>query len=170
MSGFSRMVAPIAARVRLMVGRAIVAAVNDGAQLQAVQVDMLADETHDDVERFQSYGHTSVPLAGAEAIVIFVGGLRSHGVVIAVDDRRHRPRGLQPGESALYDDQGQQLTIGRDAITIVTDKPVRIEASHVVLDADRVDLAGEGGVAVARIGDAVSGGIITGGSSKVFAA
>lgn len=177
MKGFDRMIGPLQRRVQLMIGRAVIAAVNDGAQIQAVQVDMLADETHDEVERFQSYGHSSVPLAGAEALVVFVGGLRSHGVAIVVDDRRYRPRDLEPGESALYDDQGQTIEIRRDGIRIkaagktvqVEAQSVTVTADHVSVDAGSIELGGAGGLGVARIGDAVAGGVITGGSTKVTA-
>ena len=48
----------------------------------------------------------------AEGIAIFLGGQRNHPVVIAVDDRRHRPMGLKPGENAQYDD-AQQMTLMR---------------------------------------------------------
>lgn len=92
-------------RVRLMVGRAILAAVSDAGAIQTAQARLLADETHDDMERVQEYGFTSVPLPGAEGVVVFVGGNRDHGLIIATDERRYRPKGLQSGEVALYTDE-----------------------------------------------------------------
>lgn len=180
-----RLMAPIERRVRAMVGRGTIAAVDDGPQAQEVQIEMLDDEAHDQVERLQQYGFTSVPHPGAEAVTVFVGGLRSHGLVIAIEDRRYRLRGLKPGEAALYDDQGQAVHLTRDGIEIRTAKAVTIdagedvlvksagtvtiEAGSAIVQADSVDLGGTGGAGVARIGDTVSGGIITGGSSKVRA-
>ena len=46
--------------------------------------------------------------------MLFVGGRRDHGLVLAVDDRRHRKRDLQPGEVALYTDAGQSLLLKAD--------------------------------------------------------
>lgn len=167
-----RLMAPIEGRVRLMLARAIVNLVSDAAQVQELQIDILADETHDAVERLQDYGFTAVPHAGAEALVGFVGGLRSHGVVIAVADRRYRLRGLEAGEVAVYDDLGNMVKLGREELTIEAVTKVRVAAPIAVIAADDVRLAGDGGAAVARVGDDVNltTGKIISGSTKVTAA
>lgn len=165
----NRMMAPMADRIKLMVGRAVIAAVDDGAKAQALQIELLADEVQDGVERFQDYGFTSVPHAGAEALVVFVGGTRSHGVAVAIEDRRYRLTGLEGGEVALYDDQGQVIRIGRDGITIDSPFKVTVTAPQVIVESDAISLGGEGGAAVARVGDTVAGGLITSGSDKVSA-
>lgn len=107
------MLGPMLRRLRLAVGRAVVTLVNDGLKLQGVQVALLADEVRDSVERFQNYGLTSHPHAGAEAIVVSVGGNRNHPVVICVDDRRYRLKSLAPGEVALYSDEGDWVWFKR---------------------------------------------------------
>lgn len=96
---------PLAARVANMVSRAVVRQTDDAGKLQLLQLGILDGETREGVERVQNYGLTSVPHAGALAAVVFVGGRRDHGLVVAVDDARHRPAGLQPGEVALYTDE-----------------------------------------------------------------
>ena len=167
-----RLIAPIAGRVRLMLSRAIVNLVSDEPQAQELQIDLLADETHDAVERLQDYGFTSVPHAGAEALVGFVWGLRSHGVVIAVGDRRYRLRGLEAGEVAMHDDLGNVVKLGRNELTIEGVAKVRVIAPIAVIEADDVRLGGDGGAAVARVGDDVNltTGKIISGSAKVTAA
>lgn len=167
-----RFMAPIEGRVRLMLSRAIVNLVSDASQAQELQIDVLADETHDAVERLQDYGFTSVPHAGAEAFVGFVGGLRSHGVVLAVADRRYRLRGLEAGEVALFDDLGNVVKLGREEISIEAVTKVRVAAPIAVIEADDVRLGGDGGEAVARVGDDVdlATGKIISGSAKVTAA
>ena len=162
MKGLDRFLAPIQRRVQMMLARAVIAGVDDAATAQALQVDLLADETLDGVENFTGYGFTSHPHPGAEAVMASVGGLRSHGIVIAVADRRYRLRGLEAGEVALHDDQGQVILLGRNGIRVTT--------PHAIVDAARIDLAGEGGRAVARVGDKVEGGVIVEGSAKVFSA
>jgi phage baseplate assembly protein V len=96
-----------------MIGRGVVKLINDGLKLQHVQISLLAEEVHDDVERFQNYGFTSVPFPGAEALVVAVGGDRGHSIVVAVDDRRYRLQGLEQGEVALYTDEGDQIVLRR---------------------------------------------------------
>ncbi|SFG29458.1 phage baseplate assembly protein V [Duganella sp. CF458] len=113
-----KMTAGVRGRAALMVGRCILKAVGDGKAVQLVQTQLLAEEVHDDVERIQEYGFTSVPKPGAEGVVVFVGGNRDHGLVIAVEDRRFRLRALESGEVALYDDQGQKVHLTRSGIVI----------------------------------------------------
>lgn len=181
-----RMLAPMLGRIQLMIGRAVIAAVDDAAQAQALQVELLEGEAHDGVERFAGYGFTSHPHAGAEALVAFVGGLRSHGVIVAVEDRRYRLKGLAAGEVAIFDDQGAKVHLTRDGIVISSEAKVRIEAPTVEVEADTVtitadsasiiadtvNLGGTGGAKVARIGDDVnlSTGKIISGSNKVKSA
>lgn len=152
----------LARRIEMMVARAVVRGVNDVLKLQGLQIEALDEEIHDEAERFQNYGFTAVPFADAEAVIVFAGGLRSHPLVIAVDDRRYRLTGLEEGEVAIYDDQEQVVHLKRDQILVKS--PFKI-----VVEAPEVHLGGEGGPAVARIGDDVAGGVIDSGSSTVFA-
>ncbi|WP_052166501.1 phage baseplate assembly protein V [Methylobacter tundripaludum] len=113
----NKVTAPLARRVNLMVARGVLALVNDTLKMQGVQVKLLSGEVRE-IERFQNYGHTAVPLEGAEVAVIFVGGNRDHGIVISADDRRYRPKGLEPGEGGLYDDLGHTIILKRTGIVI----------------------------------------------------
>lgn len=113
---------PIRNAVRSTVARAVVHLVNDAKKLQLVQAGALAGETIDDAEHHQPYGFSSVPLDGAEAILVFPGGDRGHPIAVAVSDRRHRPTGGQAGEVVMYTDEGDQIRLGRGhVITIATD-------------------------------------------------
>lgn len=142
-------------RIRNMVARAVINLINDAQKMQVAQVDLLADETQDDVERYQNYGFTSVPFSGAEGVVLSVGGTRSHAILIAVDDRRYRLTGLPSGEVAVYDDRGQVVHLKRDGIEIRSPDEVVVIAPVVTVEAAQVNLGGEGGAKVARIGDDV---------------
>lgn len=131
----SKLLAPLRARIANLVARAVVQLVDDGGKLQLVQLGVLADETRSGLERFQQYGLTSVPLPGAEAVVLFVGGRRDHGLVVAVDDRRYRLVGLEAGEVALYTDEGDRIHLKRGGVIEV------VAAAKVVVDAPAVELA-----------------------------
>jgi len=177
MGAAREMLGGLEGRVRGMVARAIVRLVDDARRAQELQLELLAGESQDAVERFQNYGLTSVPHAGAEALVVFAGGLRSHGIVLAVEDRRYRLTGLEEGEVALFDDLGNVIKLGRDAISVTAttkltvDAPtVEVTADSVTVTSDNIQLGGTGGAAVARVGDDVADGKIVSGSSKVRAA
>lgn len=120
MSALQRAIQRVAVRARLAIGRAIVGVVNDAAKLQAVQVQLRAGQVRDAAEHFQHYGFTSVPFAGAEGIGLAVGGSSDHLVVINIDDRRYRLKGMEAGEVALYDDQGQFVKLGRNGVVTVS--------------------------------------------------
>lgn len=174
----SRLTAPMRRRLALMIGRCVLLTVNDGAELQQLQVRALAGEELDRVERIQEYGLTSRPHPGAEGVLAAVGGLRSHALVVAVDDRRYRLKGLRSGEVALYDDQGQVVHLKRSGIEIRTQRPdgvgihapkvhvvtqeARLEAQSAMVDAEAISLGTGDARPIARIGDKVR---ITTGSS-----
>lgn len=119
-------------RVVLVIGRGIIKTVNDGPKLQICQASFLADELRDGVERMQEYGFTSVPLPGAEAISVFLGGNRDHGVIIACDDRRYRVKGLAGGEVCIYSDEGDKVHFKRNNIVNIVTKNLVIDAETKV--------------------------------------
>lgn len=132
----NQVMAPALRRVALMVGRAILELVDDGAPLQTLQLSLLSDEVRANVERVQQYGFTSHPQNGAEAVAVAVGGSRDHLVVIAVDDRRYRLRGLAQGEVAIYTDEGDKIVLKRGGIIEMT------AATQVVINSPLVQCSG----------------------------
>lgn len=139
----TRLVAPLKRRVLLMIGRAVIKLVDDAGGIQVVQLVGLDGEILDRVERFQEYGFTSVPHAGAEAVLSAVGGDRSHGLVVAVEDRRYRLKGLAGGEMAIYDDLGQKVHLKRNGIHGYSPLNVLFQTDGVLrLEADGIELHG----------------------------
>lgn len=131
-------------KVRLMVGRAILAAIGDAGPIQTAQARLLADEMHDDMERVQEYGFTSVPLPGAEAVVVFVGGNRDHGLIVATDDRRYRIKGQQGGEVAIYTDEGDTIILKRGRTVEITTQTLLVKASSKVrMETPLLEVTGE---------------------------
>lgn len=137
---FERAVAKLTARlqrrVMLMVGRCLLIAIDDSKKAQSVQAALLADEVREDVERFQEYGFTSVPDKNCEAVVVFVGGNRAHGIVVATEDRRYRITDLETGEVALYTkDDGKRVYLKSDGeVHLGTDPSEFVALSNLVKD------------------------------------
>lgn len=125
-----RFIAPLARRVMLTVSRGTLGGVDDSTDLQRSQVTLLAGETRDGVERVQPFGFSSVPLPGADCLVICVGGNRDHPVVVNVDDRRSRPTGLQAGEVCIYS------PLSGHRITLKADRSIEVEGLDVVIKAE----------------------------------
>jgi len=98
------MMEPLKRRVQLMICRAVIRAVNDGTKLQSLQVSLFKGEVRDKVDRMGEYGFSSNPPVNSEALIVFPGGDRSHGIVIGTENREHRKQ-TAPGETAIYNDQ-----------------------------------------------------------------
>lgn len=124
-------------RIRLLALRSVVASVDDGLKAQGIRLRVKADDDRDGFERFQNYGFTSVPKkpdddGEAEAVLLSIGADPSHGIVIAVEDRRYRLVGLGEGEVAIFDDQGQKVVLYRDRI--------EAESPKIVLNSEEIEV------------------------------
>lgn len=108
---FELILRPIVNRIANLVARSVISRTNDAKDMQTLQIGVLESEPIDNAEHFQQYGFSSVPLTGAEAVVIFPGGDHSHPLVVAVDDRRHRPKGLKAGEVTVYHQSGSSILL-----------------------------------------------------------
>ncbi|MDU3925748.1 MAG: phage baseplate assembly protein V [Enterobacter asburiae] len=105
-------------QVLSLIGRAVVKSINAASKCQTVDVELLAGQGKAGIEHLEPYGFTSRAKSGAEAVVLFPDGDRSHAVVVSISDRRYRIKGLKTGEVAFYDDQGQTVTLTRNGIVI----------------------------------------------------
>lgn len=114
------LIRPLQTRIANSIARSVVTLVNDSRKQQLLQLGVLKGEDAEDGERFQDYGFFSVPLTGAEAVVLFPNGDRGHPLVVAVSDRRYRPTSGQPGEAGLHTDEGDEIRLARGHVIVVT--------------------------------------------------
>jgi phage baseplate assembly protein V len=105
-------------RVQHVIGRGRVTTGNDAGNVQLLQVKLGADEIRDNTPRLAEFGFTSMPPAGSDAVVVFIGGDRSNGAIIATGHQASRLKGLKPGEVAIFDDQGQSVFLTRAGIAV----------------------------------------------------
>lgn len=118
--------------MRNFFARGVVALVDAGRKLQSLQMRLTADEVKDGMEHFEPYGFTSNPHPGSEGLAAFLGGDRSHGVVICVSDRRFRLQGLQSGEVALHTDEGDVMHFKRGRVIEVQTATFKVKAETAV--------------------------------------
>jgi Bacteriophage Mu Gp45 spike protein len=111
--------------------RALVDSVSDNPMMQEMAGSFMKGESRKEIEAPQNYGFSSVILPAkkgkdgqieecAEAFMSFIGGNRSFPVAGIMDDRRHRPMGLKPGENAQYDDIGQMTLMRRAGLFLLS--------------------------------------------------
>lgn len=140
MRAMQKAAAGLKRRIYMLVGRAVLEAVRDDKNRQFVQIKALAGEVKADVERVQQYGFTSHPLPGAQVIFVSLYGNRDHPVVLSADDPRYRHKDMQPGEVAIYTDEGDFLQIKRGGeILIKAANKVRMETPLLEVTGDIVD-------------------------------
>ena len=102
LNDFKRLIRPLQNKIFLLLGRAILKAIDNSEGTQKIQVIALSGETITGMERFQEYGFETYPFTEAEVAAFFLNGNRSHGIALCVHDRRYRPKDLSEGEVALY--------------------------------------------------------------------
>lgn len=131
-------------RILLVIGRGRVKTGNDegAAQLQQVRLGPL--ETIDNLPRLAEYGFNSMPPADTDAIVLFMGGSRSQGVIVATGSQRYRMRSLKPGEVSISDDKGQSIYLTQKGIVVNGGGlPILVENTpSVTLDTPDVTMTG----------------------------
>ncbi|VVE14590.1 phage baseplate assembly protein V [Pandoraea anapnoica] len=149
--------------------RAVLGSVNTAGPVVMASGTGLADEPLSDVELMQHFGFTSAPPPGSMLVVVPVGGASSHGVIVATEHVQLRIKGLQTGETAVYNAYGDYLLFGKDHTTtlktknfVVDSETTTIKASQgIKLDTPKVEATHELAVAEAITGSgglAVSGG------------
>lgn len=159
-------------KVRGLVLKALVDSVLDDKGIQLLKVSALAGETIDKVERVQNFGVTSNPPKNSETIIIHVGAAGDHPVAIAVDCADHRPKDLEPGETALYNAHGDEIRLKKDGgIYIKTSGDVTVDQAGSIFlgGSEEEPLLPLSGVVTGECLDPVTGVPFPDKSLKVFA-
>lgn len=138
-------------RLRSMIGRGRLTLVDDTGPAQTAQIDLgpigpdgKSMSIRDNTFRLAEYGFSSHPPAGADAMVLHLGGDRSNSIIVSTGHQQYRLRNLGAGEVALYDQWGNTVRLGEAGMTLT-------HTAKITLAAPTVDVAGAltvGGVAV----------------------
>jgi len=128
LNSLNRFLDPIRRQIFLLVGKAILTAVNNEGKVgfndsgsrsnpQRLTMNWFGQLT--DIERSQPYGFETNPVVDtAKAVLLSPDGSRSNAFVIMVQDDEYRPIDLVEGGVCLYDNEGGRHTIsgGKHAI------------------------------------------------------
>jgi phage baseplate assembly protein V len=152
-------------RVMMAVAPALkITATDDSGPIHRAQVRGFPNETIDNMPVLQIYGLASHAMPGSDATAIFASGDRSNGVIVATGNQQHRLRNLNPGEVALYDNNGTVVKLaGGGNVQITCTGSVTVTAPSITIAADTITIAGKGGgnATVNLTGDIHATGTIT---------
>jgi len=98
--------------------RGVVTLVNAAGSIQLVQGEGLNGEKVQGAEYFQHFGFRSNMPEGTMFVTIPLGGKTVHCVIVASEHADYGPKGLLPGESALYNAHGMKVTLTKDGIVV----------------------------------------------------
>lgn len=128
-------------RIMNILARGRLTGTDDTHGIQMSNVRLLHNEAKTRVERFQQYGLSSVPHNDTEVVVFFPGGSREHGIVLSVDDRGKRIRGMEAGEVALYSANGDYLLLKNGNEVVLVTKTLRLKVeTEIIIDAPKVTI------------------------------
>jgi len=138
---FKRLIRPITNKIFLLLGRAVLNAIENSEDTQKLKVLALSDEVINDIERFQEYGFETYPFADSEVFIGFLNGNRDHGIALVVHDDRHRLKDLVEGEVAVYTDEDSET--GGHRIHFKRGQIIEQKSLENIIDADEVSLGGD---------------------------
>lgn len=98
----------------LGIGRTV--GLNDTGATQKVQYQTPLEVA--DTVRLAEFGFSSSLPVGTDVVLAFLGGDRSNPVIIASNHQAYRYKGLNPGESVLYNQTGQYVRLSENGIYI----------------------------------------------------
>jgi hypothetical protein len=147
--------------------RALISAIDDLKGIQEVAGSFMRGEARKGIEHASQYGFSSVPFdadkgedgkgpgLGPEAFVSFIGGNRSFPSMGPVDDRRHRMKGLEKGDTCIFSgkESGQNLHLNGIG-TFLNSYPGKKLRLQIV---EKVKQAAGGGASTFAEGDAGGG-------------
>ncbi|MCX8500297.1 MAG: phage baseplate assembly protein [Alphaproteobacteria bacterium] len=159
LDAINRMLQPIYNRMNLMIGRAVIAAVQNKGGILLFDVKGLPLEEITDLDSYSHHGLISTPPVGAKLAVIFPGGNRSNGMAIAVKVEAI-PSDAQNAEAGLYCGAGSFIIIAPDG-------SIRIKGGETSVDCTKLTatVTGTAEVKAGEIKATSSGNVTVSGNS-----
>lgn len=130
--------------IRTMLRRVRLLELDNSGTLQTLRVAGLKGEQLAGVPRVQPFGFSANPPAGAEGLLLALSGRSDRAMVLGVEHPAHRPSAREGGSTALYDANGNIVSLVQAEIRVRHATKIVLEAGGVTLtvDASGVTVAG----------------------------
>ena len=131
-------------KMRLIVGRCVIAASDYCSNELKVDVELLAGEKRRKLDFLQQYGLISRPMGDVSGLALFVGGNRANGVVVACNgEESAMQKKLGPGEVCLLSPHGQQIYLKKDGSVSIVSGNGEIEVDGKLIVTEGIEAGGE---------------------------
>lgn len=118
----------------------------------------LYNDGYSDIRRLEPHGFYSSPPAKSQGLLIAPNGNMDEAYILGVDHPEHRPSGLPPGSSALYDASGNVIKmIGGGLVIDMQSNTITLTAGSWTITSPEVTINGN----LTVNGNVVSTGTIT---------
>lgn len=97
--------------IRTMLRRVKLIDSDDGGTQHRLRVSGMKSEELKNIVHSQPHGFFARPPAGAEGLLLALGGRSDRAHALNLEHPDNRPKGLPPGAAAIYNDQGHVLKI-----------------------------------------------------------
>jgi phage baseplate assembly protein V len=142
--------------------RGSIESVDDGQKIQRMKIKGRSGEELDKVQRWETWGISSVPPAGSDVLVLCNGGYADEAHIVGCSTAGKRQSAGETGSTTVYDVNGNILQLTAGSALLKHASKVVIEAPEIVL-IGLVKLGSEGASKPA----AMLGTVDTGGFSDV---
>ncbi|WP_392563198.1 phage baseplate assembly protein (plasmid) [Orbus sturtevantii] len=130
--------------IKMMIGIGQVVQVNDSGPIQIAQYQT-ALESKDNTPRIAEFGFSSSLPADSDVVMVFIGGDRTNGIIVASNHKESRYKDLKQGETVIYNQWGDHIILSKSGITVqANSKPVKIVTTATVeIDAPLLTVTGQ---------------------------
>lgn len=127
------MSAPLWRRAWNLLSGGVITAVDDRGSVQTAQLALNCYETRDQTPVLQLFGLSANPPLQTDAVLLFFGGDRSNGVVVATNNQASRPTGQAAGETTLYNAHGMSIYLSAAGIIVnAGNQPVTVNNATTI--------------------------------------
>lgn len=119
--------------VRQMLRRAQLLRLDDSGSQQLLDLSGLKSDKPRQVPRLMGFGFSSSPPAGADFLLLALGGGASRAMALGGEHADYRPKNRPPGSTIVYDAYGSIVSLVEQNIRIVHAAEISIEAPVVTI-------------------------------------
>lgn len=124
---------------------------DDSGTQQKMDLFGLKSEKLEEIVRVQNFGFHSNPPVDSEGVLMSLAGRSDRAMVIGVEDKNSRPKNRPVGSTAIYDKDGNIVSIVAQNLRVVHATEIRLVAPKIVLESPDIRLGSDNAITPVEI-------------------